>query len=260
MIKLFTTLLVSFGVLWAAPSALEIMQKVEARDTGNNLVLDMKMILIDKNGSKRIRSMKSFRKEIGDTTKQMIFFTAPSDVNNTAFLTFDYSDETKDDDQWLYLPALKKVKRIPSSDKSGSFMGSDFSYSDMTDRDLEAYTFKLIKEVNFKGTPTWLIESTPKTQKTIDETGYSKSQLYVRKDNYIPIAAKHFVAGSKEYKLMQVHELKLIDNIWFSTKMSMTTKQGKQTLHKTLIQQDNISVDARMKESSFGVRSLEKGL
>jgi hypothetical protein len=77
--------------------------------------------------------MRTFSKDINKNTEhKSVFFLTPSDVKNTAFLTFDYSGNDKDDDQWMYLPALKKTKRIPASDKDGAFMGSDFSYADMT--------------------------------------------------------------------------------------------------------------------------------
>jgi hypothetical protein len=112
-----------------------IMEKLDARDDGKTIEQDMLMVLIDKNGKKRVRDMKSYGKDFGVDEYQIMFFKSPSDVKNTAFLTYDYDDASKDDDQWLYLPALKKVKRIPSADKSGSFMGSDFSYYDMTKRE-----------------------------------------------------------------------------------------------------------------------------
>jgi len=243
-----------------AQNARDIMKSVQNRDDGNNIVTDMKMILIDKNGSKRVRDMKSISKEIGDVKKSMIFFTAPSDVKNTAFLTYDYSNEAKDDDQWLYLPALKKTKRIPSSDKSGSFMGSDFTYSDMTDPNLDDYTYKILKETKFKGNDIWIIESTPKSQKTINETGYKKSQVYIRKDILMPVAGKHYLAKGKKIKLFQVRELKKIEGIWFATQTSMITKLGKQTIHKTLLIQSDLKIDKSLKESNFSVRAIEKGL
>ncbi|RLA74079.1 MAG: outer membrane lipoprotein-sorting protein, partial [Epsilonproteobacteria bacterium] len=114
----------------------EIAQKVHDRDEGDNSTANMKMILIDKNGKKRVRDLKKFTKEKGKDTLKLMFFLTPADVKNTAFLTHDFEDSDKDDDQWLYLPELQKVKRIVSSDKSSSFMGSDFTYSDMTDRNL----------------------------------------------------------------------------------------------------------------------------
>ena len=137
------------------PKAREIMQKVNDRDDGDNQTLDMEMILIDKRGNKRKRSIRSFRKDKGKDTYSILFFLTPADVKNTGFLTYDYKEKDKDDDQWLYLPALRKSKRIASDDKSGSFMGSDFNYSDLTEPALEDYDFHLMKEVEVGGVKTW---------------------------------------------------------------------------------------------------------
>ena len=126
-----------------AQTGLEIMQKVLNRDDGDNIVSSIQMQLIDKNGHKRIRDMKTYSKEVGKDTKKLTFFTSPSDVKDTSFLTYDWADENKDDDQWMYLPALKKTKRIPSSDMDSAFMGSDFSYIDMITPILSDYKYKI---------------------------------------------------------------------------------------------------------------------
>ena len=133
------------------PKARRIMQKVEDRDDGDNSTSDMEMILIDKNKKKRIRKIKVYTKDKGKDTLRLMFFQYPADVKDTGFLTYDYDNPDKDDDQWLYLPALRKTKRIASSDKSGSFMGSDLNYSDMTKRNLEDYDFTLMKEMEVRG-------------------------------------------------------------------------------------------------------------
>ena len=143
--KLVLTLVVSISIL-CANEAREIMQKVIDRDDGDNIITTMQMQLIDKNGHKRVRDMKTFSKDKGKDTLKLIFFLSPSDVKNTAFLTYDYNDDEKDDDQWLYLPALNKIKRIPASDKDSSFMGSDFTYFDMTEPNLNDFNFKILKE------------------------------------------------------------------------------------------------------------------
>ncbi len=103
------------------------MQAVDDRDDGDDGISDLEMTLIDKRGNKRVRKIRSFSKDFGEDDYQLMFFLSPADVKDTGFLTFDYDDDDRDDDQWLYLPALKKTKRIATGDKSGSFMGSDFS-------------------------------------------------------------------------------------------------------------------------------------
>jgi len=236
-----------------------IMDKVDARDDGQTLEQDMMMLLIDKNGAERTRDLKSYSKDKGEDEQRTMFFKAPADVKNTAFLTYDYDDASKDDDQWLYLPALKKVKRIPSTDKSSSFMGSDFSYFDMTNRDLDDYDFKILKETQVRGHDAWMIESTPNNQKVIDESGYTKTIAIVRKDNFMVVRAINFLTnGKKKYlDLTQIHEE---NGIWLVDEMSMTTKKGKRTLHKTVLTFSNVSLNGTIDDSVFTTRRLEKGL
>ena len=238
----------------------EIAQKVHDRDEGDNSTSKMKMILIDKNGKKRIRDLKTFTKEKGDDTLKLMFFLTPADVKNTSFLTYDYEDSSKDDDQWLYLPELQKVKRIASSDKSSSFMGSDFTYSDMTSRNVEDYTYKIMKETKVGGHKVWQMLVTPKSEETVDETGYTKSIVFVRQDNFVIVQALNYIKAGKKLKYMQVKELKLIDGIWTPTEMQMVTKKGKKTLHKTIFKFSEIKYNQDLDESMFTTRTLERGL
>ncbi len=240
-------------------NARAIMDRVDARDDGKTLEQDMLMVLIDKNGNERTRDLKSYSKDFGADEYKTLFFKSPADVKNTAFLTYDYDDSSKDDDQWLYLPALKKVKRIPSTDKSSSFMGSDFSYFDMTDRDLEDYDFKILKETKVRGHDAWMIESKPNNQAVIDESGYEKSIAIVRKDNYMVVRAINFLTnGKKKYlDLTKIHEE---GGIWLVDEMTMTTKKGKQTLHKTILTFSNEKLNQPIEDSVFTTRRLEKGL
>jgi hypothetical protein len=223
------------------------------------------MVLIDKHKKKRIRQMRTFSKDINKNTEQKsVFFLTPSDVKNTAFLTFDYSGNDKDDDQWMYLPALKKTKRIPASDKDGAFMGSDFSYADMTDKNLDDYHFKLLKESVIKRkddkNPVWIIQSLPKNKAVIDETGYTKSILYIRKDNFMLARAKFYLKKANRVKYMDVRKMEKIDGIWVATQTTMTTKYGKQTLHKTILSNRDIKINVAIDDEMFSVRKIEKGL
>ena len=238
----------------------EIAQKVHDRDEGDNSVSNMKMILIDKAGKKRVRDLKTFTKEKGEDTLKLMFFLTPADVKNTAFLTYDYENSDKDDDQWLYLPELKKVKRIASSDKSSSFMGSDFTYSDMTSRNVEDYTYKIMKEPTIKGHKTWQMLVTPKSDKTIEETGYTKSIIFVRQDNFVIIQALNYIKAGKKLKYMMVKGLKRIEGVWTVTEIQMITKKGKKMLHKTIFKFSNIKYNQDLDASLFTTRTLERGL
>jgi hypothetical protein len=237
----------------------EIAKKVDERDDGDNSSSLLKMVLIDKHNNQRVRTMQQFDKDFDKDSRSVIFFLAPKDVKNTAFLTFDYADSDKDDDQWLYLPALRQTKRIVSSDKSSSFMGSDFSYADMTSRSLDDYTYKIAKESEVRGHKVWIMETKPKKQKTIDETGYTKSYMFVRQDNFVVVRAIHFLTDGKR-KYMDVKSLQQIDGIWVATEIEMKTKKDKATLHTTLLTLSDIQFNQDLKERFFTIRRIEKGL
>jgi hypothetical protein len=242
------------------PVARAIMEKVDARDDGDNQTSDMEMILIDKNNKQRIRKLATFNKDRGNDTLRLMFFLQPADVKDVSFLTYDYDDADKDDDQWLYLPALRKTKRIASSDKSGSFMGSDLNYSDMTDRNLEDYDFTLKKELDVKGIKTWLIESISRSKKVVKETGYKKSLLFVRQDNYFVIRAVNWVKDGGYLKYTDVKSLQQIDGIWVATEIHVTKKKGKKFAHKTILKLDNVKFNQKLGDALFTVRRMEKGL
>ena len=127
-------------------SALEIMTKVDARYTGDSAISDWRMILIDKKDRKRVREIEIFSKEYKDVDKSISFFKSPGDVKGTSYMSYNWESTSKEDDSWLYLPALQKVNRIASTDRSGSFMGSDFTYSDIDGFELEDFNYKLVKE------------------------------------------------------------------------------------------------------------------
>lgn len=254
------TLLFTWPVQAAELTAKEIMRQANDRDDGDNRVSDMTMTLIDKRGSKRVRKIHSFDKDKGKDKRRVTFFLSPADVKNTAFLNYDYDDDAKDDDQWLYLPALRKSKRIASSDKSGSFMGSDFNYSDMTRRNLEASNFKILKEGEVRGRKAWMIEAVPKNREEIDETGYKKSIYFIDQESYVILRAVHWTDEGNKLKYLDVPGLEKIDGIWTMTRMTMTTKKGKATLHKTELNFSNIKYNQDLSEDIFTVRRIEKGL
>lgn len=240
-----------------------IMQKVYDREDGNHSVMDMEMILIDKNGEQRIRQVKSYSRDAGadgQDEEGIMFFLSPADVKNTGFLSYDYHDDAKDDDQWLYLPALKKVKRIASSDKSSNFMGTDFTYADMNERHTKNYDYKLLKEDVLNGDKVWVIEAIPVTEKEKEETGYTKTVSFVRQDNFVVVRALSFVEKGNKLKYMDTKKLELIDGIWVASELTMTTKKDKETLHQTIFKLTNIKFNQPQPADMFSTRRLEKGL
>ncbi|MDR2638301.1 MAG: outer membrane lipoprotein-sorting protein [Helicobacteraceae bacterium] len=250
-----------FALLFAyafANEAYEIMKKVDERDKGNMMNARMKMILIDGSNKSRERLMRQYKKIDGDLTKKSIFFIEPADVKNTGFLTFDRRDG--DDDQWLYLPSLRKTKRIASSDQSGSFMGSDFSYNDLNDRNLNDYTYELVGEREMNGAACWVVEATSKDEKVIGVTGYTKMITFVRKDNYVIVGSINHEEKGGRVKYLEIPKLKLIDGIWQPMEMKMTLRQEDVIVHSTVLVFDEVRFNQKIDSDLFTVRGIERGL
>ncbi len=244
----------------AAPDARSIMEQVNAQPEGTNRSADMQMVLIDKFGVERNRFIKVFSRDSGQETQRIMFFMEPDNVKGTAFLTYDYAETKREDDQWLFLPALHKTKRIASTDRGDSFMGSDFTFADLTKKALDDYNFELLKEDSVDGHPVWLIQSTPKSVQISERDGYAKSVLFVRQDNYVTVRAVNWLRGSDDLKYMDVRELKKLDGIWVPVEIHMSTKRDRKTIHKTVLKYSDIRFDAQLSKDFFSVRQMEKGL
>ncbi|MEN8190954.1 MAG: outer membrane lipoprotein-sorting protein [Thermodesulfobacteriota bacterium] len=249
-----------FITMSQAMTAREIMEKVDARDDGDNMTASVEMILIDKNDNRRIRKMKTFIKDKGQDTWKLQFFLSPADVKNTGFLTYDYYEGDRDDDQWLYLPDLHKTKRIATSDKSSAFMGSDFSYADMTRRVLDEWTYKLLKESEVNGQKVWLIEALPASKEVENRYGFTKSVIFIRQDIFMGVRAVHWLKEGKKIKYQEMLGIQQIDGIWVSTEARMKTTKNKVTLHKTVMNWSDIKYNQPLDDDMFTVRRLEKGM
>jgi hypothetical protein len=146
----------------------------------------MKMILIDAHGSRVERQMTGMTMEVdGDGDRSLINFESPLDVQGTKMLT--WSKKTEDDEQWLYLPSVRRVKRITSRQQSASFLGSEFSYEDLGSQEVDKYTYKWIRDHVVDGKPVWIIERFPKRT-----SGYSKQVLTVRQDIKAAVKVEYF--------------------------------------------------------------------
>ena len=231
----------------------DIMQKVDERPDGDTRKSVMTMELINKRGSKRVRTMLSYSKDYGKDKKTIMFFQQPADVKGTGFLTWDYNDESKTDDRWLYLPAMKKTRRISgTSAKKEYFMGSDFTYDDMGNRDVDSDNHKLLREESVNGQPCWVIESTPKESDGL----YSKNVSWIRKDNYMAVKVEYYDMQGALLKLLEVNQIKKVDGFWAATEMIMTNHQRN---HKTIIRLESMAYNVPIDESVFTVNALEKG-
>lgn len=248
----------------AQMTAVDVVEKMDNRDDGDTVTSDTLMVLQNKNNQKRIRTIKNIRKDYGKDSKGIIFFLSPADVRNTAYMSFDFDTIEKEDDTWLYLPALQKVKRIASSDKSGSFMGSDFSYSDINGVEIDDWDYTFARESTpGDGKDTWVIQGLPKPDKrerALDETGYLKTMMWISKDKFMLVKAKYWVKQGKKIKYFKASDIKRIDNIWTACEMTMITTSRGKVEHTSQLKFSNIHYNTPIKDTYFTTRNMERGL
>lgn len=249
------TLLLSAAFLFAAEqNARDIMVKVKNRPDGDTRSSSMEMKLVNKSGNTRVRKITSYAMDVGEDTKTIMFFQYPNDVKGTGFLTVNYDDVNKEDDKWLYLPALKKTRRISGkSSKTDYFMGSDFTYDDIGKRNVDEDTHKLLREESVDGFDYYVIESTPKKDGEI----FSKKLVWIRKDCDVVAKVEFYDKLGKLHRQMVSSDIKKIDGFWTVGKMEMKNVQtGHSTELLFLDPKYNIQLDSKI----FSVNKLERGL
>jgi outer membrane lipoprotein-sorting protein len=211
----------------AEDKGLEIAKEADRRDTGfGNTTANMVMVLRNKRGQESKRELEIRTLEVdGDGDKSMTVFHTPRDVRGTALLT--YSHGVKPDDQWLYLPALRRVKRIASNNKSGPFMGSEFAYEDLSSQEVEKYKYKYIKDDKIGSIDCFLIERYPVDK----DSGYTKQQVWLDKDEYRVRKIDYYDRKGELLKTLTPSKYgKFLGKYWRPHKMKMVNHQtGKST-------------------------------
>ncbi|HFQ92164.1 MAG TPA: outer membrane lipoprotein-sorting protein [Chromatiales bacterium] len=167
---------------------LAIAIEADRRDTGwQDQTARLKMVLRNRHGQESTRLIRTRSLEVeGDGDKSLSIFDSPRDVKGTAFLSYTHALEP--DEQWLYLPALKRVKRISSNNKSGPFMGSEFAYEDLTSQEVEKYTYKFLRDDQLDGRPVFVIERKP----AYKYSGYTRLITWLDKEMYQPLKVEFY--------------------------------------------------------------------
>jgi hypothetical protein len=211
----------------SANQGLAVAREADRRDSGwRDFQAEMTMVLGNRFGQKSTRQMIVRGLEVqGDGDKSLTVFQSPADVQGTAFLSFAH--RTRSDDQWLYLPSIKRVKRIASDNRSGPFMGSEFAYEDITAEEVEKYTYKYLREANFDGAACHVVERVP-----VDpDSGYSRQIAYYDIEHYRLQKIEYFDRRGDSYKTLRFAGYRrYLDRYWRAHDMFMENHQtGKTT-------------------------------
>ncbi len=242
------------GVQAAGLSGRDIMNKVKNRADGDTRYATIEMTLIQKSGHKRVRKLESWAMDVGKDTKKIMFFTYPGDVKGTGFLTWDYDNVNKVDDKWLYLPAMKKTRRISGkSSKTDYFMGSDFTYDDMSVRSVDEEKHSLLREEVLGGHKCWVVQSVPNDKGEI----YTRRVTWIRQDCLMAMKAEYYDKLNKLHRRLTISNIKKVQGFWTMHLMQM---ENVQTGHKTVIRMSNQRFNVKVSPNLFTVSKLEKGL
>ncbi len=233
-------------------TGIEIVEKSYNREAGKDQTSTLTMTLTDKQGKQRIRVIKQFNVDLGKVEKKIMFFQSPADVKNVSFMNWSY-DNDKADDQWIFLPALKKTKRISSDSKSDYFMGSDFTYDDLGDRKLEADVHTLLQSEVIDGKDCYIIESVS----IDDEYMYSKTITWIRKDNFVGVKKEFYDEDDELLKILTIKKIEQVSEIWVITSSKMENVQKK---HSTTIELSDVQINTGVSSSKFTERMMMRGL
>jgi hypothetical protein len=238
-----------------------IMRAVFERPAAERSLSRLKMTIRDQTGT-RERLLELRIAHAKDVTKALIVLAEPADVRDTAFLSVDHRSGDKANAQWLYLPKLHRVTRIPGSGRADAFLGSDFSYADLSEPNPDDYDFKLIDgAAKSDGEACWLIESTPRSAKVRAETGYLKTQLWVSKSRLLTLQVKAWVIKDHKIKYLKYGDVRKVDAFWTPHRVQAKTVVGSTAESETTMQVLSVRVGAsEVSDSDFDEHRLERGL
>jgi hypothetical protein len=249
----------------AIPSDLmTTVNNINRVDDGEHVRRNLTMTLIDKRGKTRVRETRTFRKYYADEKRTILFYKRPSNVKGTAFLTFDYKQADKDDNQWLYLLALRKVRRISASDRGDYFLGTDFTHEDIKlegKLEIEDYNFEVVKSdvLNLEGGSSYQfikMSGIPKSRELAKELGYGRSEFWVDTKTWLIIKVDYWDQKGKLLKTLVNADIRALDGILTRHKLTIDNHK---TGHKTIFEFSEIDYLSPVKDSLFSKRAMKQG-
>jgi len=240
----------SLSSAMAQPSGMELAQSIHDRYVGEDMTSHQTMELIPAKGQTRVRELEITAADRGGLRRSLLRFTAPADIQGTGFLTLE--DGQGGTEQFLYLPALKRTRRIVSGQKSRSFVNTDFTFEDMERRPVENSEHVITGEASLNGVACWILESAPKPQA---QSQYTLIRAWVAKEMLLPLVVDFFSGGQEPTKRYTVLQLENIQEIWTETKVSM---EDLESGHKTVLETKSIKYNTGIPDSVFTQQALEQ--
>jgi uncharacterized protein len=238
-------------------SADEIMEKSYQANRVDGSVSEATFRLLNADGHERIRKTFGATKLAADgiRNRRVIRFLSPSDVRNTTTLLVETAD---DDEVSVYLPVLKKVRRLARNNKKGSFVGTDLSYGDMIGHKPGDWSHRLVQQERLGTVNTYLVESLPKTKSIMEDSGYGKRLSWIAADSFALLKAEFLDSALAPLKTAVYADIKLVDAKTSKYQAMRIEVKNAQTGHRTFISFDRFDADSAVGEEYFSTRYLEK--
>jgi hypothetical protein len=234
-----------------ASDATEIIQKSQAAffEAGQDLKARIKMTLMTREGQQRLRELTMLRKNFSaGEQKYFLYFHSPADVSGTIFMVYKYP--VKDDDRWLFIPALNLVQRVAARDSRTSFVGSDFMYEDVSGRDVEADTHRVLRTEALGNRQAVVIESVP-----MREADYVRKLTWIDQTTFLPLKEEHYDMQEALYKVFTADEMRDVQGFPTVTKRTMMNMK---TGHKTEVVIESVAYNVGLGDEIFTERALRR--
>ena len=234
----------------------DIMKKSKDMDCSKTSESKATMEIVNKKGVKRVREVLMKEKDFGSEKKSVIVFQTPKDVAGVAYLSIEYEKKNdgtkKDSDNWLYMPAMKKTRRISGSESEGDFMGTDFTYSDMDELDLDKENYTLLGTEKIGDEECFKIEAVRKDTSKKEP----RRIVWISTENFMLYKAEYFDRQNALHRVLTCENIEKIDGYYSSGKMTI---KNVQTEHYTVLTRSQIAFDKDISDSIFTVSALERG-
>ena len=232
-----------------AQDARQIVEESQRRGRANSQRYEGVLEVIAADGKTSSKSWQSARLGSYGNSKAVIRFIAPAEVKGVALLIINHPDRASD--QWMWTPAIGRDRRIALQDRSTRFFGTDFSFEDLEERDVDQYEFRLLGEDPIDGAACWRIEARPRQTKT---SQYTLSHLWIRKDHYVAAQYENFI---KDQLVRRLHatDIQDVQGIWTARTLEMTDLRRKS---RTILRMQKLEYNVPLKDEEFTVQALRR--
>jgi len=234
----------------AAEDARQIVEESQRRTRANSERYEGNLEVIGSNSKVSRKSWTYARLGSFGNSKSVIRFTSPPEVKGVALLIFNHPDRSSD--QWMWTPAVGRDRRVALQDRSARFFGTDFSFEDLEERDIDQYDYQLTGEEQIGGASCWRIDARPRKGKV---SQYTLSRLWIRKDNYVAVQQENFIEGKLVRRLVR-GDLQEIEGIWTARLLEMTDLRRNS---RTILRIAGLQYNVSMSEDDFTLQALRRG-